>query len=69
MRVLVSGYEHNAVTRPLTAIGADIREAESPLVVPAACIRAFQAGIDEADLVVCTMVSNVFFIVLVVLTG
>ena len=64
MRVLVSGYEHNAVTRPLTAIGADIREAESPLFDPAACIRAFRERIDEADLVVCTMVSNVFGFIL-----
>ena len=29
-RVVVSGYEHNAVTRPLAALGADISAADAP---------------------------------------
>ena len=29
--VLISGYEHNAVTRPLRALGARIKVADSPL--------------------------------------
>ena len=63
-RVLVSGYEHNAVTRPLKALGAEIIVAESPLFDRAACLRAFEEQIRHAELVVCTMVSNVFGFIL-----
>ena len=63
-KVLVSGYEHNAVTRPLEALGAEIIVAESPLFDRAACLRAFQERIKDAELVVCTMVSNVFGFIL-----
>lgn len=63
-KVLVSGYEHNAVTRPLEELGAEILVAESPLFDRAACLRAFQEKIQIAELVVCTMVSNVFGFIL-----
>lgn len=63
-RVLVSGYEHNAVTRPLAALGAELVVAESPLFDQAACLRAFEANIRGAALAVCTMVSNVFGFIL-----
>ena len=36
-RVAVSGYEHNAVTRPLHALGARIKVAASPLFDPRRC--------------------------------
>lgn len=63
-RVLISGYEHNAVTRPLKLLGAEITVAASPLFDKAACLNAFAEKIDSAELVVCTMVSNVFGFIL-----
>ena len=63
-KVLISGYEHNAVTRPLKALGAGIIVASSPLFDRAACLRAFEERIKDAELVVCTMVSNVFGFIL-----
>ena len=64
-RVAVSGYEHNAVTRPLHALGARIKVAASPLFDRAALLRAFESSISpELDAVVCTHVSNVFGFVL-----
>lgn len=63
-RVLISGYEHNAVTRPLKRMNAEILVAESPLFDRAACLRAFEEKIGRAELVVCTMVSNVFGFIL-----
>ena len=63
-KVLVSGYEHNAVTRPLRQRGAEILVADSPLFDGEACLRAFEEKIGMAELVVCTMVSNVFGFIL-----
>ena len=63
-KVLISGYEHNAVTRPLKASGAEIMIAQSPLFDSDACLHAFEERIEGAELVVCTMVSNVFGFVL-----
>lgn len=63
-KVLVSGYEHNSVTRPLTEIGAEIKIAASPLFDKNAALEAFRENIDWAELVVCTHVSNVFGFVL-----
>ena len=63
-RVLISGYEHNAVTRPLTRIGAKILIAQSPLFDREACLHAFEEQLGRAELVVCTMVSNVFGFIL-----
>ena len=58
--VVISGYEHNAVLRPLTALGASIRVAESPLFNPEAALEAFRRELPGAACAVCTHVSNVF---------
>lgn len=59
--VVISGYEHNAVTRPLYALGANIHTAHGPLFHPEETLLAFDALIQpEADAVICTQVSNVF---------
>ncbi len=64
-RVVVSGYEHNAVTRPLHALEADLRVARSPLFHPEAALEAFRRELSRgADLAVCTHVSNVFGFIL-----
>ena len=65
-RVVISGYEHNAVTRPLHAIpDVKIRVARSPLFDQAAALEAFRQALDEgADAAVCTHVSNVFGFIL-----
>lgn len=64
-RVVISGYEHNAVTRPLHALGVDLRVARSPLFDRAAAVEAFGRELDRgADLAVCTHVSNVFGFIL-----
>lgn len=60
-RVVVSGYEHNAVTRPLTALGARIAVAEAPLFDSDAVTAAFDRLIvPGTSAVVCNHVSNVF---------
>lgn len=60
-RVAVSGYEHNAVTRVLHALRAEVIVAAAPLFSPQETLEAFEgalkAGVDAA---VCTHVSNVF---------
>ena len=63
-KVLISGYEHNAVTRPLKAVGAEIMVAESPLFDRDACLHAFEEQIQSAEFAVCTMISNVFGFIL-----
>ncbi len=59
-RVVISGYEHNAVTRPLRALGADVRVAASPLFDPDAAAEAFRRALPGAKAAVCCHVSNVF---------
>ena len=59
-RVVVSGYEHNAVMRPLYALEADIAVASAPLFDSDAQLAAFEHLLSGADLAVCTHVSNVF---------
>lgn len=60
-RAVISGYEHNAVTRPLAALKADVKIAEAPLFQPEAAAEAFAKLVDEkVDAVICTHVSNVF---------
>ena len=60
-RAVISGYEHNAVTRPLTALHAEIRVADVPLFQEAAMIAAFERLVTpDTDAVICTHVSNVF---------
>ena len=63
-RVVISGFEHNSVTRPLAAIGANIRPAGTRLFDAADTLADFEAKIKDAELVVCTHVSNVFGYVL-----
>ena len=59
-RVLISGFEHNSVTRPLADMGANIRIGGRKLFDREDTLNAFQKEIPGAELVVCTHVSNVF---------
>lgn len=60
-RVVVSGYEHNAVTRPLAALGADISAADAPPFDRETAVAAFERLIVPGiDAVICNHVSNVF---------
>ncbi|MBR1456040.1 MAG: aminotransferase class V-fold PLP-dependent enzyme [Oscillospiraceae bacterium] len=59
-RVVVSGFEHNAVTRTLQACGARVCVAGRRLFDPADTIEAFQKALPDADFAICTHVSNVF---------
>lgn len=63
-RVVVSGYEHNSVIRPLKAVGADIRIAASPLFEKEAAIEAFRSLLPSARAAVVNHVSNVFGFIL-----
>lgn len=63
--VVISPWEHNAVTRPLRALGADIRVAAGPLFDPDAALVAFERQVTgEVKCVICTHCSNVFGMVL-----
>lgn len=64
--VVISGYEHNAVTRPLHAIpGVTVRVAESPLFDRKAAVEAFREAVTpEVSAVICCHVSNVFGFIL-----
>ena len=60
-RTVISGYEHNAVTRPLAALGAQVSVAAAPLFRPEAVTAAFDRLIvPGTDAVICSHVSNVF---------
>ncbi len=59
-RAVISGYEHNAVTRPLHALGAQIVTAWAPLFDRNATLAAFDRAMDGADVVIINHVSNVF---------
>ncbi|MBQ9413425.1 MAG: aminotransferase class V-fold PLP-dependent enzyme [Oscillospiraceae bacterium] len=59
-RVLISGWEHNAVTRPLHALGARLTVIDTPLFAPEAFLRAAEQALESVDAAVCTHVSNVF---------
>lgn len=59
-KVVVSGYEHNSVMRPLRLLGARTVVARSPLWDPNAMEAAFAAELPGARAAVCTMMSNVF---------
>lgn len=63
-RVLISGYEHNSVTRPLQALGAKVTVLDTPLFDPAEFLARAERALPETDVVVCTHVSNVFGYVL-----
>lgn len=62
--VVISGYEHNAVVRPLAALAranVSYTAAQSPLFDPDAQLATFRAAIrPDTELVVCNHVSNVF---------
>ena len=62
--VVISGYEHNAVTRPLHALGAKLRVASAPLFQPEAMTAEVRRLLPGARAMVCTHVSNVFGYVL-----
>ena len=60
-RVVISGFEHNAVLRPLHHIGADISVAGRVLFGAADTLAAFERAVTpDTAAVVCTHVSNVF---------
>jgi len=59
-RVVVSGFEHNAVTRPLYALGAKIRIAGRKLFDWEDTLASFERELRDADAAVFTCVSNVF---------
>lgn len=60
-RVVVSGFEHNAVTRPLHALGANIQVAGRKLFDWGDALQQFEDALRKgADAAVFTHVSNVF---------
>ena len=59
-QVVVSGFEHNAVTRPLHALGANIKVAGRRLFDWDNTLEAFDRELTGADAAVFTHVSNVF---------
>ena len=61
-RVLISGFEHNAVTRPLAKLGAEITVAGKKLFDQGDTLSAFSSALKQRcyDAVICTQVSNVF---------
>lgn len=64
-RVLLTGFEHNAVTRPLHALRARAILAGSRLFDDARLLEEFEAGLRKGPAAaVCTQVSNVFGYVL-----
>ena len=63
-RVAVSGFEHNAVMRPLYASGAIIQASNTPLFDSEALLRWFEQSLPGCSAAVCTCVSNVFGFIL-----
>lgn len=64
-KVVISGFEHNAVVRPLHAVGAKICVAGRKLFSPQSILEDFARAVDEdTRAVVCTHVSNVFGFIL-----
>ena len=60
MRVVVSGYEHNAVMRPLYALGAAVYVVQTPNFDSENLIDRFRDAVPGSGAVICTHVSNVF---------
>lgn len=58
--VVISGFEHNSVTRPLHAMGARIRVAGRRLFDPEDTLADFKRLLPGSKFAVCTAVSNVF---------
>ena len=64
-RVLISGFEHNAVTRPLVALGAKVDVAGRRLFDRSDTLQQFEDGLRRGvDVAVFTHASNVFGYVL-----
>ncbi len=64
-KAVISGFEHNAVLRPLHHIGARITVCGRKLFDPADTLAAFEAAVTpDTAAVICTHVSNVFGYVL-----
>ena len=60
-RVVISGFEHNAVTRPLHLLGADIRIAGRKLFDWEDTVEAFEKALSQgAQVAIFTHTSNVF---------
>lgn len=60
-RVVVSGFEHNAVIRPLHMLGAQVHVAGRKLFDPSDTLEQFEAALKKGmDAAVFTHVSNVF---------
>lgn len=59
-RVVVSGYEHNSVMRPLYQLGANVDVVRSRLFDSDEMLRGFAKALPEAKAAVCTAMSNVF---------
>ncbi len=60
-RVVISGFEHNAVTRPLHLLGARVTVAGRKLFDPTNTLAEFEKALSKgADAAVFTHVSNVF---------
>lgn len=61
-KVVISGYEHNAVTRPLHAIGdVAVQVVNGELFNPAQMAEGFSKAVrEDTRAVICTHVSNVF---------
>lgn len=60
-RAVVSGFEHNAVTRPLAALGAEVMPVGGALFQPSDFLTRLEAALRQpCDAVICTHVSNVF---------
>ena len=60
-RVIVSGYEHNAVMRPLSARNIEPTVLDTPLWDGAAMVSALKQALEHgADLMILSHVSNVF---------
>ena len=60
-RVTITGYEHNSVLRPLTALRARLDVASAPLFRPDAMLDAFRRELrEDTKLAVVNHVSNVF---------
>ena len=59
-RCVISGYEHNAVTRTLAALPVRVDVARGQLFQPDELLEDFAQLLPGADFAVCTHVSNVF---------
>ena len=59
-KVVVSGFEHNAVTRPLHGLGAELKVAGRRLFDWEDTLNRFEDALKGADAAVFTHVSNVF---------